>query len=288
MEPPKEHELPGGIKLDKELGKGAFGNVYLGTYENSKDPVAIKVIAKDKFKGKIRTLAIKIKRELIPKTILGCKNKNIICVRDAYENNNSVYIISDYIEGKNLYKYNWKHDDELIIRISIFKQLVDALIFMHNKYVYHRDIKPMNIILRNDNIPIYIDFDNACELANKITGCRGKVGTPNFLAPELFTDISISLVNWEKVDIYSLGATMFYVFNNKTPYENRVLDTTPIVEGKNREIIQLEIDVKEGNRRHSDSGSGIIDDIIERMMSKDPKDRLSLELVKYELDESFI
>jgi serine/threonine protein kinase len=285
MEPPKEHILPANIKLDKELGKGSFGNVYLGTYGKSKDPVAIKVIQKSKYKKPV--LSIKVKRELIPFNILECENKNIICVRDVYENDNSVYIISDYIEGKTLWKYDWSDDDELIIRISIFKQLVDALIFMHNKQVYHRDIKPHNIILRNDHIPVYIDFDNACYIGEKNISCKGHPGTPNFQPPELFE--RREQIDWDKVDIYSLGATMFYMFNNnKTPYENRILESTPEVPGKFKALVQLELDVKNGPPRFSDSGSGIIDDIIDRMLRRDPQARPSLESIKYELDESFI
>ena len=133
----------------------------------------------------IQNIIIKVKRELIPKRIFGCRNKNIICVIDEYENKNAIYIISEYIKGRGLNHYNFKDNRDLAI--DIFYQLVTALLFMHSFKVYHRDIKPANILLReSDNTPIFIDFDNACISDRSLLACRGWPGTPNFMAPEIF------------------------------------------------------------------------------------------------------
>ncbi len=288
MEPitrPKEYELPGDIKLDRQIGKGSFGIVFIGTYEDSKEPVAIKVINKNIIPYNI--LVIKIKRELIPKTILKCQNKNIICVRDLYENETSFYIISNYIPGLSLSKYNLRNK---LIGINIFYQLVTGLIFMHANNVYHRDIKPQNIIITvNGNVPIYIDFDSSCVKNGKILECIGRPRTPNYQAPELWD--KESKIDWEKADIYSLGATMFYLFNDRqTPYENRYSKDASKDQQNKETIDNLKFDIytQQLPPRPSNSGENIIDNLVNIMLSRDPNKRIPLLKIKKELEESFI
>ena len=258
------------IELQKQIGKGQFGIVYLGYRKGDDTPLAIKVIDKTQFT--IRRLLNAI-REYTVLRHLDCIHKNILCVKDIMETESQIMIISEYIPGGiTLARYVVKMDtlEEQLIALDILYQLADGLEYMHQHNVIHRDIKPANIMMKG-HIPIYIDFDLACfEDDNEKYRCVGKAGTPNYMAPEVWMK---EVHDWNAVDIYSLGATAFYMYNgHKTPYPLMSPD-------------ELELQVLTTDPRRSDSGILALDDLIMKMMSRDPEDRPSASQIKSTVQE---
>lgn len=98
--------------------------------------------------------------------------------------------------------------------IQIMLQLIDGLIYIHSKGVAHQDIKPKNIIWNGTHIK-YIDYDLSCVVSSNDPNLKiqsSRVGTPSYLAPELW-DKDISSKDRYKCDIYALGGVINYLCN---------------------------------------------------------------------------
>ena len=174
-------------------------------------------------------------------------------------------MLSEYIPGESLaiYRASLDSKQEILRSLDLVYQLVDGLEYIHQKNIVHRDIKPENIMIHNP-IPVYIDFDLACFY--DMCG-DGKIGTPYYMAPEVW----LAAVNdWKMADVYSLGATLFYVFNNhKRPYNIRDMERLE------QAIVSPIIPSPE-----SHSGFEPLDKLIQTMIEKLPGDRPHLSSVK--------
>ena len=193
--------------IGKLLGRGALGTVFLGKDKHGK-PVAIKIIRGEK----METKQSQIDHEVSISKYIGCRHKNVACFIDYVKDPTRIMIITEYIGNKNLSKLSIPFAENKLLILDIGYQLADGLEFMHGLSVAHRDIKPANIVLK-EHVPVYIDFDFACIANSREYPCEGRMGTPNYLAPEI----------WEnkpdrdsfKSDIYSLGVLFYYLYNDK-------------------------------------------------------------------------
>ena len=204
-----------GYKIIKKIGSGGMGDVYLAEHEVLETTVAIKslhanLVTDESFKKRFRTEA-KVHAKL--------DHPNIVKLIDFQERQDGLFIIMEYVEGKQLDDYI--HNDSGPIPekelLSLFAQIVDAISHAHAKGLVHRDIKPANVIIFNGKIKV-LDFGIAKEASTEsgLTKTGVQVGTPMYMSPEQ--------VNGEKIDkltdIYSLGVTLFYMAVGKPPYEN--------------------------------------------------------------------
>ena len=117
----------------------------------------------------------------------------------------SVELLMEFVDGKTLDEVEAPTMAQLVL---IFNQVVDALVHMHRRGVYHGDLKPGNIMVAKDGKVKLIDFGTAWmkgEVKNRIQG------TPQYMAPESATE---KLVD-ERTDIYNFGATMYRMFTGR-------------------------------------------------------------------------
>tara|TARA_B100001057_G_C22869919_1_gene958258 strand:- start:231 stop:2696 length:2466 start_codon:yes stop_codon:yes gene_type:complete len=204
-----------GYKILKKLGSGGMGDVYLAEHEVLETRVAIKslnpnLVNDENFKKRFRTEA-KVHAKL--------NHSNIVKLIDFQERKNGLYIVMEYVEGKQLDDYIINESGPIPEKelLPLFCQILDAISHAHSKGLVHRDIKPANIIINEGKIKV-LDFgiakDSSTDSGLTKTGLQ--VGTPMFMSPEQ--------VNGEKIntltDIYSLGVTLFYMAVGKPPYEN--------------------------------------------------------------------
>jgi len=219
-----------------KIGEGSYGEVYLTTKANSKATYATKKIDKQKITSeKLRQYffqEIKILREV--------KHPNIMELVDIKSSHNNIYIITEYINGGTitenltLYQKHFKKPFTEEIVIHLMKQIADAIHYLHEKRIIHRDLKLENILMHFDNIDDkkkmnimnakikIIDFGFSSYLNDKDI-LTSIVGSPLNMAPDILH--ALTDTNWrknlrynEKADIYSIGVIMFYMLIGKPPF----------------------------------------------------------------------
>jgi serine/threonine protein kinase len=192
------------------LGEGGMGNVYLVKDFVENRTVALKLIKEKFFSNKAID---RFKNEF--KLVSQLKHPNIIKVYDldVYKETDTYFFTMEFVEGENLTtafpKLSYKEKLEILLQIS------RGLNYIHNRHIIHFDIKTDNIFLikegENHKAKI-MDFG----LANFLEDFSGKVrGTLVYIAPEVILKKEIDY----RVDLYSFGMVIYYIFSNKLPFD---------------------------------------------------------------------
>lgn len=179
------------------IARGHYGRVYKCKLKNSNQTLAIKVIPIEK----VRSHEIEILSKL--------KHDNIIKLVDSFSEGDNMFIITNYIDGKELFEHvdNLDYDKT----IKYIKQLVDTLDYLHNQNIIHRDIKLENIILDNNDNIVLCDFGWA-------TFCNKKqfdlAGTPDYVSPEVLDGKGHD----HTYDIWQVGVLTYEMLIKKPPF----------------------------------------------------------------------
>ena len=191
----------GNYKITRVLGSGATSKVYLGVDKDSLKLVAIKKIRPE------CSIGIQHKMFAVEASLCGkLKHPNIVSIIEANTGDpDNAYIVMEYVEGASL--ENFATPDKLLpveTVLDIVRQAAEALNYAFQMGVIHRDVKPANIILRQDGLIKLTDF--GCALlsnsdATQITGA----GSLSFMSPEHITGIALN----HQSDIYSMGAVLY-------------------------------------------------------------------------------
>lgn len=208
--------VDGKYKILNEIGRGGMSTVYLAVNERANKPWAIKEVRKEG----VENFEIVKQSQIIETNLLKkLKHPNLPSIIDVIDQNDSILIVMDYIEGKPL-------SDTLAEKkclpceavIEWAKQLCDVLGYLHtrNPPVIYRDMKPSNIMLKPDGTVVLIDFGTAREFKEKSMDDTVCLGTQGYAAPEQFggkgqTDT--------RTDIYCLGATIYHLVTGHNPSE---------------------------------------------------------------------
>ena len=139
--------------LFKEIGRGAFGEVYLSMDQNLEVLTAIKVISRKKLSQELKNKLL-IRLDILSKL----NHNNITKIIDKQKTSNNFYIEMEYSNGPNLYEYVQKYKksykkclDEAIVQ-KIVKQIANGLEYLHKNKIIHRDIKLENLMINFDDI----------------------------------------------------------------------------------------------------------------------------------------
>ena len=201
-------------KIIKKIASGGMGDVYLAEHTVLETKVAIKslhpnLVNDEDFRKRFRTEA---------KTQWKLSHPNIVKLTDFQERKDGLFLIMEYVEGKQLNDYirdvTGPIPDEKLF--PLFKEILSAINFAHSKGLIHRDIKPSNILITAEGSAKVIDFGIAksSDEDKGLTKTGVQVGTVSYMSPEQ--------VNAEKLDkltdIYSLGVILFQMAVGKAPY----------------------------------------------------------------------
>lgn len=205
--------LDGKYQIIRYLGQGRWGRVYLAENLKLGNRWAIKEISLT-HDSRVNLLAE-------PDILKKLNHRSLPRIVDIVETNDTLYIIEDYFEGKNLRELI-KHRDlcteENVIRWGI--QLCEILVYLHglkpNPIIY-RDMKPGNIIIDNDNDVKLIDFGIAREFRSEQDSDTTFIGTIGYAAPEQY---HVGSRTDERTDIYGLGVTLYHVLTGVSPNEH--------------------------------------------------------------------
>jgi serine/threonine-protein kinase len=211
-----EKPMLGRYQVEKELGKGALGVVYLGKDPKIGRVVAIKTMAlSQEFAGEELTDAReRFFREA--ETAGRLQHQNIVTIFDAGEEHDLAYIAMEFLKGKDLVDF-CKGDHLLPVPtvLSIVARVAEALAYAHKQNVVHRDIKPANIMyeLETDTVKV-TDFGIARITDSSKTKTGLVLGTPSFMSPEQLAGKKVD----GRSDLYSLGVMLFQMLAGVLPF----------------------------------------------------------------------
>lgn len=202
--------------MERELGKGAMGVVFLGRDPVIGRRVALKTIrASGEDDSETREFTERFLREAQAAGTLS--HPNIVTIHDVGEEveTGTSFIAMEYVEGKNLKqllkdKVSFSYD-----RIAeIVTNVGDALDYAHRRGIVHRDVKPANIILTNDGTVKITDFGIAKINSSSLTATGQFLGTPNYMSPEQVTGEVVD----GRSDLFSLGVVLYELLTKKKPF----------------------------------------------------------------------
>ena len=223
-------------KIQKIIGKGAFGVVYKAFELCSGRIVAIKQIPIDSTNRKDVIKEIELLKNL--------EHPNIVKYYNYLKEDNHIYIIMEYLEGSTLKQYITHNSENITedIARNIIKQLLNALSYLHYSCdVCHRDIKPENIMFTEKNDISYIkllDFglsSDAFESKLKTQNC----GTLTYMAPEQISSLRYS----KAVDIWSVGIVLYKLLNKgKNPFYQKGDSNSVLIDNINNQEVEFDLE----------------------------------------------
>lgn len=212
-------QLPtlGRYRLDKVLGQGAMGTVYLGHDPKISRQVAIKTLAlAEAFEGEALVEAkARFFREA--ETAGRLAHPGIVTIYDAGEEQDLAYIAMEYVPGQDLSGHT--REGELLPPrqvVDFGQRIARALDHAHRLQVIHRDIKPGNLLwVPAQDLLKVTDFGIARLADQSRTRTGTLLGTPGYMAPEQLAGQPID----GRADLYALGATLFQLLTGRLPFE---------------------------------------------------------------------
>jgi len=255
------------------LGSGNFSEVRLGVHVQTGDQRAVKIINKKAFRQfqKKRDSRLSLKSEA--ETLIGLCHDGIVRVYEWFETEMHLYLVMELLSDGDLLACIMDHGcfTEPQAR-RLFRQLCDAVQYLHDRNVVHRDLKPENILVsgkeRNELCLKIADFGLACK--NMKTGdCQTFCGTPHYLSPEVINTFNGRVSGQpagygRQVDMWSLGVILYVMLSGVPPFEDEGL-YEQILEGK------FEFDVREWVAVSPEAK-----DLVRQLMTVNPSERFTI------------
>lgn len=221
------------FNIISSLGRGAYGEVVKVRKKKNHNLYALKIISKKKIDETNKSFAVF--REIVIMSFLSnIPELNISTFKGSFQDEKSVYILMEAIDGVSLYDYieRFKLMDPTIVRY-IVHQLIDFLSILNKYEIFHGDIKPENILILDDYTIKVIDFGTTdlekenklnTKIWKKIENYKRKLkienlkefnGSYSFVSPEYITTSVGSIEN----DVWALGVLTYYLLTGDLAYD---------------------------------------------------------------------
>ncbi len=251
-------------EMKEVIGKGKFGVVNLGIHKKTGQQVAIKILNKENIKTNEDKELVKIEIGILKL----CHHPNIVRLLDHLENNDYIYIVTEYIEGGTLGNYLKKKKFNFSERqaTNIMNQIASGVKYLHQYGIVHRDLKPDNIMITQQNeygVIKIMDFG-----LSKIVSPNEKMvdgyGTLSYVAPEVLLRTPYN----KEVDIWSLGVILFLMLSGRLPF--RGCKEQEVAEKIVYEALEFDEDDWETRTQK-------VQDLISRCLEKKAEDRITID-----------
>lgn len=227
--------------IQKKIGEGGFGITYKATQKGLNRTVCIKEyfpIGKCARETNTQTIFVpesnvnmfeKYRQAFVKeaKMLATLHHPNIVEVLDVFDENNTSYMVMSFIEGKSLQSIVEAQGrlpyPEVVNYIA---QITNAIGYIHERHILHRDIKPDNIMITANYKAILIDFGSAREFEQDKTQIHTSMLTHGYAPTEQYTANSRK---GSYTDIYAIGATMYFAVTGQVPLEAAARLTEPMV-----------------------------------------------------------
>ena len=224
-----ENTILENYRIDKPIASGGFSIVYLA-YDEYGSPVAIKEYLP-------AGLSLRGQGQILPtitpehsnlfrygmkcffeegRALAKISHPNVVRVINFFRANETVYMVMEYERGRTVQEHIIQRKGEIkenFIR-HVFVQLMNGLREVHTNKLLHLDLKPANLYIRNDGIPLLLDFGAARQTLIADAPRLNPMYTPGFAAPEQYGSRD-TLGPW--TDIYAIGASMFACLSGMAP-----------------------------------------------------------------------
>jgi len=266
----------GHFTIIRRLGAGGMGEVYLAEDQKLKRQVALKILQADYLQDTERRE--RFNREA--RTAAGISHPNVTGIHDIgtatdpRTNQELTYIVMEYIEGQSITDYVAKTGNDLKVLIRLFEKIASGLAAAHNINVVHRDIKPDNIIVDNQDNPKILDFglakpvtpvqmdkeESNDTVSQELTKAGKIVGTVTYMSPEQIRGEAIDT----RSDIFSFGILMYRLAAGAPPFsgETQVSTLAKILEAPHEPL-----------HIKNNQIPAELERIIDKCLQKNPNDR---------------
>ena len=200
-----------GYRVDSLAGRGGMGVVYRATDLSLERPVALKLIAPELAEDK--RFRERFLRE--PKLAASIDHPNVIPIYEAGEHDGQLYLAMRFVDGQDL-KTILQRDGKLAPQraLDLLGQVAGALDAAHRRALVHRDVKPANVLLDEDDHVYLTDFGITKQLGGTSTDTDRVVGTLDYLAPEQIRGDPVD----GRTDCYALGCVLYECLSGKAPF----------------------------------------------------------------------
>lgn len=258
-------------QLVEELGRGSYGCLFLGQSLETNEYVAVKILCKkglDKSQLDLQQLEIDIQQSLQHAHLLG--------LNQVIQESDFVYMIMELCDQGDLFEYVVQHPYDVNCHV-IFLQVLEAIEYMHQHNLYHRDIKLENILLQKEDFVKVADFGLATKERYSLEfGC----GSTTYLGPEHFgADDESEILDQEEFepydaaasDIWSLGILLLALLFGRNPWQEATEMDIAFTEFKKdpMSLLQLFPDLSPECMQ-----------FLQKVLAIDPKQRVSISEMK--------
>jgi|GEM_PF-6697015 len=246
--------------LEKQLGEGAMGNVYLARDKESGKKVAVKVLHDALLKDEENQRRLNSEGFILS----SFDHPNIVKAYEVGESGGRKFIAMEYLSGGTLADFLKEHHPLSLRQIKdIALQICSALKEIHGRNIIHRDLKTANIMLDGKGKIRVMDFGlSKSALIRTQTSAGGVIGTLGYTAPEQITNRTIDC----RSDIFSFGVILYELLTNQSPFR-----------GENEISIMHSIfnDHPASPSLMRDDNAGGYDALVERCIAKAPENRFA-------------
>ena len=255
-------DIAGEYVVERELGEGEMALVYLVSHLSTGTAWALKVV-----KTHHESLRERLQQEA--KVHAQLSHPNIASMLDILEGDGFIGLVMEFVEGEPLDVWLLTHRPSQAESLQIFRELLSAMEYAHQKNIIHRDLKPSNIIMQKQSdkwSPKILDFGIAkaiSDTGNNLTQTGTTMGTPGYMAPEQIRDAKH--VD-QRADIFSLGALFYEILTGSPAFqgENNFDLINAVVNEPHRPIIFFFDECPEN-----------IAQLIDQALCKDPNQRIA-------------
>lgn len=203
----------GKYRYIEQIGRGGFATVYRAKNIKLGNEVVLKIM--DSVLAEDENFVRRFEHEA--QEMVQLDHPNIVRITDLDKIENKLFIVMEYVPGKNL-RDVIQQEGLLPLEkvVTIISQIGKALDYAYTRKLIHRDVKPANILIRDDGVAKLTDFGIAKALeSTQMTRTGTMLGTPAYMSPEQTRGVPLD----GRSDLYSLGVVLFELVTGKPPFE---------------------------------------------------------------------
>ncbi|HYL89077.1 MAG TPA: protein kinase [Burkholderiales bacterium] len=201
-----------GIKVLRLIGEGGMARVYLASREGDDEPLVVKILRREILSNKVALARFIEEYSMVERV----RSRHVARIYGHGKSEDHAYLVMEFFEGGDLHKRLTGKALEPGEALRIFRELMFALGDIHEKGILHRDLKPQNLMFRQDGTLAILDFGIAKDIAAVDRTHQGEVlGTPRYMSPEQVQGRALDL----RTDIYSAGVLLYQMLTGQHLFE---------------------------------------------------------------------